>query len=178
MANSYLIVVDMQNDFVDGALGTAEARAIVAAVAAHAAEFDGTVVFTKDTHGDDYIETQEGRNLPVPHCIRDTQGWELAPALEAVRVDRNALVFEKPTFGSLDLAQWLVEQNDAESINSIELCGLCTDICVVSNALAIKAHLPETPLSVNPALCAGVTPASHDAALATMASCQVNVIEA
>lgn len=175
MSNSYLIVVDMQNDFVDGALGTPEAQAIVSAVAEHAGAFDGTVVFTRDTHGADYSSTQEGRNLPVPHCIAGTSGWELAPDLEAIRVRRNAPVFDKPTFGSLDLARWLVEQNDIEPIASIELCGLCTDICVVSNALTIKAHLPEVPLSVSPALCAGVTPAAHDAALTTMASCQVQI---
>lgn len=175
MPNAYLIVVDMQNDFVDGALGTPEARAIVDAVARYAADFDGTVVFTKDTHGDDYAATQEGRNLPVPHCIAGTDGWELVPALEAVRIAREAPVFEKPTFGSLDLARWLVERHSAEPISSIELCGVCTDICVVSNALTIKAHLPEVPLRVSPALCAGVTPAAHDAALSTLASCQVQI---
>lgn len=176
MSNSFLVVIDMQNDFIDGALGTPEARAIVEKVAHHAANFDGTVIFTKDTHDIDYASTQEGRNLPIAHCVVGTPGWELAPALEEVRARRNALVLEKPSFGSLDLARWLVEQNDAEPISSIELCGLCTDICVVSNALTIKAHLPEVPLSVNPALCAGVTPATHDAAISTMASCQVQIL--
>lgn len=177
MPNSYLIVVDMQNDFIDGALGTPEAQAIVEAVVQRANSFDGTVVFTKDTHDGNYAATQEGRsNLPIPHCIKGTQGWELAPALETVRTHRNAPVFEKPSFGSLDLARWLVAQNNAAPIDSIELCGLCTDICVVSNALTIKAHLPEVPLAVDPALCAGVTPAAHDAAIATMASCQVQIL--
>ena len=176
MSNSYLIVVDMQNDFIDGALGTPEAQAIVEAVAQRACSFDGTVVFTKDTHGSDYAATQEGRNLPVPHCIKGTLGWELAPALDKIQRLLDAPVFDKPSFGSLDLARWLVAQNDADPIDSIELCGLCTDICVVSNALTIKAHLPEVPLSVNPALCAGVTPAAHDAALSTMASCQVHIL--
>lgn len=176
MSNSYLIVVDMQNDFIDGALGTPEAQAIVEAVAQRASSFDGTVVFTKDTHGSDYAATQEGRNLPIPHCITGTTGWELAPALETVRARRSAPVFEKPSFGSLDLARWLVAQNNAAPIDSIELCGLCTDICVVSNAITIKAHLPEVPLAVNPALCAGVTPAAHDAAIVTMASCQVQIL--
>lgn len=176
MSNSHLIVVDMQNDFIDGALGTPEAQTIVEAVAQRASSFDGTVVFTKDTHGSDYATTQEGRNLPIPHCIAGTTGWELAPALETVRARRSAPVFEKPSFGSLDLARWLVAQNNAAPIDSIELCGLCTDICVVSNALTIKAHLPEVPLAVNPALCAGVTPAAHDAAIATMASCQVQIL--
>lgn len=177
MANAFLIVIDMQNDFIDGALGTPEAQAIVGRVAEHARTFDGAVVFTKDTHGDDYLTLQEGHNLPVPHCIAGTHGWELAPELEAVRAGRDAHVFEKPTFGSLDLAHWLVERHAERAIDSIELCGLCTDICVVSNALTIKAHLPEVPLAVRADLCAGVTPAVHEAALATMRSCQIHVTE-
>lgn len=176
MSNSYLIVVDMQNDFIDGALGTPEAQAIVEAVVERARAFEGCVVFTRDTHGPNYATTQEGRKLPVPHCIKGTQGWELAPALDELQRLLDAPVFDKPSFGSLDLARWLVAQNNAAPIDSIELCGLCTDICVVSNALTIKAHLPEVPLSVNPALCAGVTPAAHDAAIATMASCQVQIL--
>lgn len=178
MANYFLVVVDMQNDFVDGALGTPEAQAIANAVVERVRTFDGSVVFTKDTHNENYAATQEGRNLPVPHCIRNTPGWELIPALEELRAAHNTPVFEKPTFGSLDLAQWLVAQNDTQPIDAIELCGLCTDICVVSNALTIKAHLPEVPLVVNPALCAGVTPAAHEAALATMRSCQISVLDA
>lgn len=175
MANDYLIVVDMQNDFVSGSLGTPEAQAIVGAVARRAEEFEGAVVFTKDTHGEDYLQTQEGSNLPVVHCVRDTPGWELVEELERVRAQRDAPVFDKPSFGSLDLAAWLVEQNDVEPIDSIELVGLCTDICVVSNALLIKANLPEVPLRVEAALCAGVTPQSHRAALDTMRSCQVDI---
>lgn len=176
MSRNHLVVIDMQHDFVDGALGSAEAQAIVDAVAERAASFDGTVVFTLDTHGADYSETQEGRNLPVPHCIRGTHGWNLVPALEAVRTERDAHVFEKPTFGSTELAHWLASEHRTAPIDSIELCGLCTDICVVSNALLIKAALPEVPLTVNPALCAGVTPAAHEAALATMRSCQVHIV--
>ncbi|EEA91209.1 isochorismatase family protein [Collinsella stercoris DSM 13279] len=176
MPNSYLIVIDMQNDFIDGALGTPEAQAIVEAVVERARAFEGCVVFTRDTHGPNYAATQEGRNLPVPHCIKGTQGWELAPALDELQRLLDAPVFDKPSFGSLDLARWLVAQNNAAPIDSIELCGLCTDICVVSNALTIKAHLPEVPLIVNPALCAGVTPAAHDAAIATMACCQVQIL--
>ena len=176
MANDYLIVIDMQNDFVDGALGTPEAQAIVDAVAARARDFKGTVAFTLDTHGQDYLSTQEGRNLPVVHCVKGTHGWQLAPALEAVRRERNARTFEKPTFGSAALAAWLVQENGREPIGSVELCGLCTDICVVSNALLVKASLPEVPIRVNPSLCAGVTPESHAAALATMRSCQVDLL--
>lgn len=176
MGQRYLVVVDMQHDFVDGALGTPEAQAIVANVAAKAQAFDGTVVFTKDTHYSDYLQTLEGKNLPVEHCLHGTPGWELMPELQAIRDERNSFVFEKTTFASLDLAMWLAEENVAEPIESIELIGLCTDICVVSNALLIKGWIPEVPLKVDASLCAGVTPDSHKAALATLRSCQVEVI--
>lgn len=176
MTNDYLVVIDMQKDFVDGALGTPEAQAIVEGVAARARDFEGTVVFTRDTHEPNYLETQEGRNLPVAHCVRDTPGWELVPELEEVRSTRDAMVFDKPTFGSVALVWWLAQQNDETPIDSIEVIGLCTDICVVSNALLIKAHFPEIPVRCEAALCAGVTPAAHDAALSTMRSCQVEVL--
>ena len=176
MANDYLVVIDMQKDFVDGALGTPEAQAIVEGVAARARDFEGTVVFTRDTHEPNYLETQEGRNLPVTHCVRDTPGWELVPALKEIRRARDAMVFDKPTFGSVALVWWLAQQNDEQPIDSIEVIGLCTDICVVSNALLIKAHFPEIPVRCEAALCAGVTPAAHDAALSTMRSCQVEVL--
>lgn len=178
MGNKYLIVIDMQNDFVDGALGTPEAQAIADAVVEEAKSFDGTVAFTLDTHGEDYLSSQEGANLPVPHCIKGTPGWQLIPALDSVAHERNARIFEKPTFGSTDLAAWLQAENAANPIESIELVGVCTDICVVSNALLIKAVLPEVALVVDAALCAGVTPAAHEAALATMRSCQVQVLNA
>ena len=176
MGQRYLVVVDMQHDFVDGALGTPEAQAIAASVAAKAQAFDGIVVFTKDTHYSDYLQTLEGKNLPVEHCLHGTPGWELMPELQAIRDERNSFVFEKSTFASLDLAMWLAEENVAEPIESIELIGLCTDICVVSNALLIKGWIPEVPLKVDALLCAGVTPDSHKAALATLRSCQVEVI--
>ncbi len=178
MDNKYLIVIDMQNDFVDGALGTSEAQAIADAVVEEAKSFEGTVAFTLDTHGEDYLSSQEGANLPVPHCIKGTPGWQLIPALDSVTHERNARIFEKPTFGSTDLAAWLQAENATNPIESIELVGVCTDICVVSNALLIKAVLPEVPLVVDAALCAGVTPAAHEAALATMRSCQVQVLNA
>ncbi len=176
MSQKFLLVIDMQNDFVDGALGTAEAQAIVAVVAERARSFDGSVVFTRDTHGADYLTTQEGRNLPVEHCIRETPGWQLAPAVAAVAEELGAPIFDKPAFGSVDLAQWLAARDAEEPIEFIELIGLCTDICVVSNALLVKAFLPEVPVCVEANLCAGVTPAAHEAALATMRSCQVQVI--
>lgn len=171
----YLIVVDMQNDFIDGSLGTKEAQGIVERVAAKARTFDGKVVFTLDTHGAGYLNTQEGALLPVEHCIKGTDGWQLAPALEQVREERDARCFEKGAFGSLELATFLAQAHTANPIESIELVGLCTDICVVSNALIVKAQLPEVPVLVDASCCAGVTPEAHAAALATMKSCQVIV---
>lgn len=176
MANDYLLVIDMQNDFVDGALGTPEAAAIAGDVAAYARDFAGTVAFTRDTHGDDYLQTQEGTNLPVAHCVAGTPGWELAPAVAEAQRALGAPVFDKPAFGSTELVSWLVARDAERPITSIELCGLCTDICVVSNALLVKASLPEVPVRVRASLCAGVTPASHEAALDTMRSCQVEVL--
>ena len=176
-AQDVLVVVDMQVDFVDGALGTTEAQAIVPRVCEVIQGWDGTVVATLDTHTPDYLTTQEGRNLPVVHCVRQTPGWNfdarVAQALDS-RPDPY-WVYEKPTFGSTALAADLAAANAVAPIRSITLIGLCTDICVVSNALLIKAALPEVPLHVLADACAGVTPEAHDAALATMASCQVAV---
>lgn len=167
-----LVVVDMQNDFIDGALGTAEAVAIVPKVAEKIKSFDGTVIYTKDTHEENYMETQEGRNLPVPHCIRGTEGWQIRTELQQA----GAMVVDKPTFGSRALAEKLVEMNREEAIESITLIGLCTDICVISNAFVIKAFLPETPIIVDAACCAGVTPESHARALEAMKVCQIAVV--
>ncbi|MEG1633981.1 MAG: isochorismatase family cysteine hydrolase, partial [Oscillospiraceae bacterium] len=160
-----LIVVDMQNDFIDGALGTAEAVAIVPAAERKIREFQGRVIFTRDTHETDYADTQEGRRLPVPHCIRQTAGWqlraELAPLCREPAVD-------KPTFGSAELGALLKAADARERVGSVTLIGLCTDICVISNALLIKAFLPEAEIIVDAACCAGVTPASHQTALSAM----------
>lgn len=169
----YLIVVDMQRDFVDGVLGSKEAQAIVPAIEKKIREFCGTVIFTRDTHQENYLETQEGNYLPVVHCIEGTTGWELVPSLEALRKQRHAKVFDKPNFGSLALAEALKKQG--EQVETIELVGVCTDICVVSNALLLKATLPEVPIYVDASCCAGVTPESHEAALQTMRSCQIQV---
>lgn len=176
--NNLLIVVDMQIDFIDGALGTAEAESILPNVVQKVRCFDGNVIFTFDTHHEDYLNSQEGRNLPVPHCIKGTKGWQLPDALEELCANRGCLRFEKPTFGSVKLAQYLVDLHQKTPIDSIEIVGLCTDICVASNALLIKAHLPEVPISVDAACCAGVTPAKHAAALETMRSCQIAVCNA
>ena len=168
-----LIVVDMQNDFIDGALGTPEAVAIVPAVEEKIRQFDGPVYFTRDTHAETYMKTQEGRNLPVPHCIRGSEGWQIRPQLDALR---KTEAIDKPTFGSTALGELMKAADEREPIGSITLIGLCTDICVISNALLLKAFLPEVPILVDAACCAGVTPQSHENALAAMASCQIQII--
>nr|WP_294677854.1 cysteine hydrolase [uncultured Blautia sp.] len=168
-----LIVVDMQNDFIDGALGTKEAVAIVPKVEEKIRNFDGEVFFTRDTHENWYLETQEGKNLPVVHCIRDTEGWQIRKELDALRKTEPV---DKDTFGSTELAGELVAINEDEEIESITLVGLCTDICVISNALLIKASLPEVPIYVDASCCAGVTPESHENALKAMEMCQIKII--
>ena len=167
-----LIVVDMQNDFIDGALGTPEAVAIVPAAAEKIRSFPGTVLFTRDTHTPDYLNTQEGRNLPVVHCVRGTPGWELRPELQALC---KTAPIDKPTFGSAKLGELLLAMDREDPIASVTLIGLCTDICVISNALLVKAFLPEVPVTVDAACCAGVTPESHRNALAAMKMCQIAV---
>lgn len=169
-----LIVVDMQKDFVDGALGTAEAQAIVPAVAALAQGWQGPVLFTRDTHGEDYLSTQEGRNLPVPHCLRGSDGWQIVPPLRALA--ERCPVFDKPAFGSPALAAHLAAMHREEPLGSITLAGLCTGICVISNALLVKAALPEVPVRVRADCCACVTPQSHQTALAAMRLCQIEIL--
>ena len=168
-----LIIVDMQNDFIDGALGTKEAVAIVPKVEDKIRNFDGKVFFTRDTHETWYLETQEGKNLPVPHCIRGTEGWQIRKELDALRKTEP---IDKETFGSTDLAADLLALHEDEEIGSITLVGLCTDICVISNALLLKATLPEVPIYVDAACCAGVTPESHENALKAMETCQIKVM--
>jgi len=172
-----LVVVDMQNDFIDGALGTKEARGIVDNVVRKIESYEGELVFaTRDTHGENYLETSEGRHLPVPHCIRGSKGWEIRPEVAGILKKVNAQIVDKPTFGSEALAERLSELAEGkEEELSIELVGLCTDICVVSNALLLKARMPEAVIRVDPACAAGVTPESHEAALVTMRMCQVEV---
>ena len=169
---NYLIVVDMQNDFIDGALGTKEAEAIVEKVAEKIRAFDGEVIFTRDTHGEEYLSTLEGKNLPVVHCVRGTEGWKIREGLEAIRL---AAVIDKPTFGSAELGAMLAQRDLEERIGEICVIGLCTDICVISNALLIKAFLPETPIRVDAECCAGVTPQSHRNALEAMKMCQIAI---
>lgn len=165
-----LIVVDMQNDFIDGALGTKEAVAIVPYVKEVIENFDGKVFFTRDTHFDNYMETQEGKNLPVPHCIKDTDGWQIRAELEDLRTTE---AIDKLTFGSKDLIDVLAKE---ENIEEITFVGLCTDICVISNIMVVKAFYPEIPLVVDAKGCAGVTVQSHLNALEAMKMCQVKIV--
>ena len=170
-----LVVVDMHMDFVDGALGTNEAVAIVDNVADKIENFDGDVVVTYDTHGENYMETQEGKNLPVPHCIKGTEGWELDPKIRKAVEKTGYKAIEKPTFGSTELVEYIKENYDPDKLE-IQLVGLCMDICVVSNALLLKANFLETKVSVDASCCAGVTPESHNSALKTMKMCQIEII--
>lgn len=172
MAKKVLAVIDMQNDFIDGALGTKEAEAVVDNVAAQIRDFDGEVVYTRDTHFENYLSTQEGAKLPVKHCIHKTEGWQIREELRKLQGD-DTRIFDKVTFGSVELAQYLKEMEDLESVM---LVGLCTDICVISNAMVIKAFLPEVTIQVNADCCAGVTPKSHRNALEAMKLCQVEIV--
>lgn len=168
-----LIVIDMQNDFIDGALGSALAQAVVEPVRQEILAYRAAgnpVIFTRDTHTPDYLSTQEGRNLPVPHCIRGTHGWEISPMLPV----EDAPVVDKPTFGSMELPRLVAAYPGLEEIR---LVGVCTDICVISNAMLLKAAFPEIPLSVRASCCAGVTEESHQRALGAMTACQIAIVE-
>lgn len=170
----FLIVVDMQKDFVDGALGTKEAVAIVPNVVQKILSFDGEIIATLDTHFEDYMQTNEGAHLPVPHCIRGTAGWQLDEKVAAALSRREYTVVEKITFGSVELPG-VISRLAGDEEFTVELIGLCTDICVVSNALLLKAHFPGNEIFVDGSCCAGVTPESHKAALSTMGCCQINL---
>lgn len=171
----FLIVVDMQRDFVDGALGSPEAQAIVPAAVRKIGQFDGAVFATLDTHYDDYMQTAEGAKLPVPHCIKGTDGWRLHPPIADALEKKGSTLIEKNTFGSTALPGAILRAANGEPF-TLEVIGLCTDICVVSNALMLKAYFPEAPIAVDASCCAGVTPALHEAALQTMRSCQIDVV--
>ncbi len=169
-----LIVVDMQKDFVDGSLGTPEAQAIVQNAVKKIENFEGSIYVTYDTHGENYMETSEGKKLPVPHCIEGTVGWQLDINIEKALSDKTFFPVHKPTFGSVDLPQIIAENHDVNNIE-IELIGLCTDICVISNALLLKANFPDITISVDKNCCAGVTPEKHNSAIDVLASCQILV---
>ena len=169
-----LVVVDMQNDFIDGALGTKEAAAIVPGVVKKIKGFDGMVVATCDTHHTDYINTQEGRNLPVIHCIEESNGWNIATDVYEA-MGSSTEKFYKPTFGSVELADWLLQRYLLDGLEEVVLIGLCTDICVISNAMLIKAYIPEVRVTVDAACCAGTTPDNHNIALCAMKACQISI---
>ena len=171
----FLVVVDMQKDFVDGTLGTKETEAIVPAAVEKISGFAGDIFVTYDTHFEDYLDSAEGKKLPVPHCIYGTPGWELTEKIAEVVEELPHIKVQKYTFGSLTLPHLMLEVADGDEF-TIELIGLCTDICVVSNALILKAQFPEAPIAVDAACCAGVTPELHEAALRTMQSCQIDII--
>ncbi len=169
-----LVVVDMQNDFIDGALGSEQAVAIVEHVVNKIKDFNGEVVFTKDTHFEDYLDSQEGKKLPVKHCIKNTDGWQLNERI-AKAMPQGAKGFDKVTFGSRELIEYLVKADREERLGYVEFVGLCTDICVISNAISVKTFLPEVELRVDGSCCAGVTKESHENALNAMKMCQIQV---
>lgn len=172
-----IVIVDMQNDFIDGSLGTLDARAVLPRIVnyIHEQPMDTLFLFTRDTHSTDYLQTPEGKKLPVEHCIEGTHGWEIPAALTEIFAGAPVVV-DKPTFGSPDLMGYLSDMMDCEEDTEIEFCGVCTDICVVSNVLMAKAFFPDAKIVVNSNLCAGVTLESHEAALTTMKMCQIDVI--
>ena len=188
-----LVVVDMQNDFITGVLGTEEAKAITPNVAQYIrdhADKDTVLLFTRDTHDADYLNTQEGKKLPIPHCLKDTYGWELAPEMEEVIYDTRDKysdfdtyfpyvsdhIIDKPTFGSIDLQNLLYVLDEEDDVKEITLLGVCTDICVISNAMLAKATLPEATVKVVADCCAGVSPERHNAALEAMDYCQIEIV--
>lgn len=170
---NYLIVVDMQNDFITGALAAENAITAAERAKEKIRGFDGKVIFTRDTHSADYLDTQEGKKLPVTHCVKPEYGWQICS--QVAPFAENALIFDKNTFGSIELAEYLKSQDDIESIT---LIGVCTDICVISNALLIKAFLPEVSVFVDESCCAGVTEESHNRAIDAMKMCQIEIIGA
>ena len=170
----FLVVVDIQKDFVDGALGTPEAQAMIEKATARIRDFEGQIFVTYDTHFGNYMETAEGKKLPVPHCIKGTAGWELDSRIAEALAGRPYTAVEKLTFGSVALPE-LIQKASAGEDFDVTLIGLCTDICVVSNGLILKANFPEKEIIVDSACCAGVTVESHEAALSTMRMCQITV---
>lgn len=166
----YLIVVDMQNDFVSGSLGSAAAEKTVSGILDKVKGFDGKIIFTRDTHFNDYLQTQEGKNLPVSHCIKDTDGWQIVDELSAYA----ETVVDKSAFGSMDLPNVIGEFSD--DVEEIQLCGLCTDICVISNAVILKSAFPEAEIVIDSSCCAGVSETSHNTALDAMRALQMKII--
>lgn len=168
-----LIVVDMQNDFVDGVLGSQEAVEMIDTAVETINSFDGKVFYTQDTHGEDYLDTEEGRHLPVVHCIKGSEGWKIHPKIKKALLLKGATGIEKSTFGSEKLMG--IIEKEVPEVESITLIGICTDICVISNAMLAKAHFQNTPVNVISSACAGVTPESHENALAAMKMCHIEI---
>ncbi len=176
MANKKLVVVDMQKDFTYMALENPMAVEVIDKIAEKIESFDGEVIFTYDTHHENYLETAEGRKLPVAHCIENTEGWQLVDKLDLLRRQGNCRCFNKPAFGSVELADTLSRENKSNPIDEIELVGVCTDICVISNAMLLKAFMPEVLIKADASCCAGVTRESHDNALKAMECCHIDII--
>lgn len=173
MEKKKLIIIDVQNDFISGSLGTEEACRMLPHLIDKANHFPGEVLVTQDSHSENYLDTQEGKMLPVSHCVIGTEGWKFPQELEKLRMEKEVKVYQKPCFGSTDLVADLKDAYESNLLDSVELIGICTDICVVSNALMIKSALPELPVFVDASCCAGATPGKHKAALEVMQSCQV-----
>lgn len=169
-----LVVVDMQNDFLTGVLGSKDNKKIIPNVLNVLKTFKGKVFFTRDTHTDDYLDTQEGKRLPVKHCIKNTWGWQICDELN--EYTKGEIIVNKPTFGSIELAKKLVEISSNEKLESITFIGVCTDICVISNAMLAKTFMPEVKIIVDSSCCAGVSKKAHDAALTAMQACQIDII--
>jgi len=168
-----LIVIDVQNDFISGSLGTPEAERIVPCIRKKIESFNGEVIFTRDTHTKDYLDTKEGMELPIIHCMKGCSGWEIADELKEFVKEEP---MDKPCFGNIELAKRLESENKIETIEGITLVGLCTDICIIANAFLLQAFLPETQIIVDASCCAGVTPDSHTIALKAMSACQIKIV--
>ncbi len=175
--SKYMVVVDMQNDFITGSLGTPEAQAILPKVIERIKEFPGSVVFTMDTHDENYLETYEGKRLPIEHCIDGTEGWEMPAEIREMQIERRGMLFRKNTFGSTQLGGFLQGVSRMAPIDEVIIVGLCTDICVLANAMMVRTALPDTPVTVDATCCAGSTPEAHRHALEAMKSCQIDIIE-
>lgn len=174
--NKLLIVIDMQNDFIDGSLGTKEAVNIVPNVIKKIKEYDGEVIYTRDTHDEKYLQTQEGINLPVIHCLKESKGWNIKDEIMVLAENSKSKIFNKPSFGSTELVDYIKEIYSNGQVAEVEIIGLCTDICVISNAIMIKSSIPEIKVIVDSNCCAGVTPQSHKNALEAMKMCQIKII--
>lgn len=177
MKEKYLLVIDVQNDFVAGSLGSEDAQNVLKNIIKKVKDFDGTVMFTRDTHQEDYLSTQEGRYLPVKHCIEGTDGWQLVDSLQDYANRHESIIYDKPSFGNMNLASDIKSLYKLGRLESVELIGLDTDICVISNALIIKAAVPELPIYVDPACCAGSSREKHEAAIEVMKSCQIQMVQ-